>query len=176
MRTINPHLNSHINDGIVKLARRAPFAKAINFAAIVVGVKALRYHFAMSGISFLRRGGDSGDWRSHFEKQLKRLEDLPAGQDSWSPHRPSRELLEAATRIADDASRHGAYVALVTATSEGGIQLKWQNAINEFSILLYPNQTVEYFYQTADRTRRESGDLNNIQEAGEFVSSHFVRD
>src|SRR5712692_4135554 len=97
----------------------------------------------MSG-SFLGRGKSGDRWSAHFQDELEKLARLPPGSDTWSPHRPKPDVLDTARQIGEDAGRCGRFVSIVSATSEGGIQLKWQDPVKELSLLVYPDQTVEY--------------------------------
>src|SRR5437764_872630 len=99
----------------------------------------------MSQPSYRRESSDEVRL-AHFREQLVRLAKLERGSDNWSPHRPSATALKTAQRIGEDTGRDHLFVSVVAATSEGGIQLKWQGAHRQFSLVLYPDQTMEYLF------------------------------
>lgn len=112
-------------------------------------------------------------WRERLQQQLQKLEQLPPGSDSWSPHRPKAEILTAARQISEDVGRCGQFVSIIAATSEGGIQLKWQDLEKELSLLIYPDQTVEYLIVRRDREESQSGQIQDVHRAADFVSDHL---
>jgi hypothetical protein len=122
-------------------------------------------------LSLLRRAGNGNKWRDRFHQQLEDLKKLPPGSDSWSPHCPLSDVLTAAREIGEDVGRRGLFVSIVAATSDGGIQLKWQDPHRELSLLIYPNRSVEYLFFHRETNKRESGELLNVTQAGDLVSS-----
>lgn len=124
-------------------------------------------------LSFQRGSRADAEWRERLQQKLQKLEQLPPGSDSWSPHRPKMEILAAARQISEDAGRCGRFVSIIAATSEGGIQLKWQDLQKELSLLIYPDQTVEYLFVRRDREERQSGQLPDVHRAGDFVSDRL---
>jgi hypothetical protein len=120
--------------------------------------------------SFLRPERGDEDWSVRFREQLNKLAQLPTGTDGWRPHQPSPDVLATAQKIGEDAGHRGLFVSVVTATSEGGVQLKWQDRHREFSFLVYRDRTVEYLFVYRERNIRRSGELRNARQAGQLLA------
>ena len=97
----------------------------------------------MSGFSFLRRGGDGGGWRAHFQAELNKLRrEFPEGQDSWMPHAPGTRVAAIANTYVDAVERDDLPLPLLAAGSDGSLQIRWRYRKNsttkELSIFVHP--------------------------------------
>lgn len=111
----------------------------------------------MSSLPDRDRGGDDG-WRRNLEQKLESLKALPSGSDSWTPHRPSDEMIALARTVIAKIGRD-LPSPIVAAASNGTIQLKWRKTDLEISFFIYPDNTLEYLYRS-NYSGRKSGDLN----------------
>lgn len=82
------------------------------------------------------RNGNAGTWRDYFLSELSKLEQVPQGTDSLSPHRPRSEVLNVARQIADSLVRDDLLLPLVAAGSDGSLQIKWQKDSRKLSFFI----------------------------------------
>jgi hypothetical protein len=57
---------------------------------------------------------------------------------------------------------------MITATSEGGIQIKWHDPRREFSIFIYPDSSLEYLFKDT-QGHYQSGSLGDTHQVNECV-------
>jgi hypothetical protein len=50
----------------------------------------------------------------------------------------------------------------IAATSEGGVQVKWVTIRCEFSLFVYPDQSIEYFWRNGRDSRSGDAPLDQI--------------
>jgi hypothetical protein len=50
----------------------------------------------------------------------------------------------------------------IAATSEGGVQVKWVTTRCEFSLFVYPDQSIEYFWRKGGESRSGDAPLDQI--------------
>ena len=128
------------------------------------------YSYDVSIVSFFKRTVKNRDvWRSSFEQQLKKLQELPDGSDSWTPHKPSAGVINTAEKIATNITVENVPIPIVAATSEGGIQVKITRSEREFSYFVYPDQSVEFLFANGDPSGRRSGELKDFRKINALV-------
>lgn len=119
---------------------------------------------------FKRTVKDREAWRSSLEQQLKKLQKLPDGSDSWGPHRPPASVISTAEKVAGNITVENVPLPIVAATSEGGIQVKISRSEREFSFFVYPDQSVEFlFVPNGDSSERRSGELKDFREINALI-------
>ena len=100
----------------------------------------------MSAPDILRQGRP---WLEILDDKFADLQKLPDGVDSWTAHRPAHHVVETARLAAEK------FVAIapkplpnpfVAASSEGGLQLKWVVEGEEYSLFIYPDQSIEFLF------------------------------
>ncbi len=104
--------------------------------------------------------GSDERWRIAFDQELAKLDNLPRDNGNFGPKRPESNVVGIASRIPKDV-RPGTFssdVVMLTATSEGAIQVKWHDPNREFSIFIYPDSTLEYLIKDT-HGRHQSGTL-----------------
>lgn len=128
----------------------------------------------MSSLSWLRRGAADG-WREQFRQELAKLDSAPGNNGNWGPKRPEPSVIGVASRILDDV-RYGKLpfrAVMVIATSEGGVQIKWHDPDREFSIFIYPDQTLEFLYRNSEG-QYQSGALRGTYQVNEYADRLLV--
>ncbi len=102
------------------------------------------------------------------EEKLASLQaNLPSGSDSWTAHRPANDVVKTAKEVAErfvTSVRNPLPNPLIAATSEGGIQLKWSSGGREFSLFVYPDQSIEYLFVGADPSKVKSGGVKTLHQ------------
>src|SRR5271166_3337613 len=100
----------------------------------------------MSAPDILQKGRP---WRETLDDKFADLKKLPAGSDSWTAHRPAHHVVETA-RLAAEKFVASAPRPLpdpfVAASSEGGLQLKWVIKGGEYSLFIYPDESIEFLF------------------------------
>jgi hypothetical protein len=104
----------------------------------------------------------------YFLSELDKLEQLPEGTDSFTPHRPRSEVLKFARQIADSLKREDLLLPLVAAGSDGSLQIKWQKNARELSFFISSNG-VE-FVRISSSGEIEEGPLREPAQANELVA------
>jgi hypothetical protein len=97
-------------------------------------------------------------WQRELESALSKLRELPEGSDSWGPHCPSEQMIEAARIIIGNITKD-LPCPIVAAGSDGTIQMKWRKSDFEISFFVYPDGTLEYLSRS-NYSGRRSGDLS----------------
>lgn len=94
----------------------------------------------------------------HTNLALARLRELPQGLDNWSAHRPKEEVLRVAFDLAAHITRR-IQPPIVTAASDGTIQMKWRTSDLEVSLFVCPDCSLEYIYRSK-HSGRKSGNFS----------------
>jgi hypothetical protein len=114
----------------------------------------------------LRRAGDDGRWRAFITERLASLQiNLPSGSDSWTAHGPANDVVKVATEAAEKFVTSVPSLLpnpFIAATSEGGVQVKWVTIRCEFSLFVYPDQSIEYFWRNGRDSRSGDAPLDQI--------------
>jgi hypothetical protein len=120
-------------------------------------------------VAFRRRRGSEG-WRPGFSQELAKLDRLSGDSGTWGPKRPEPTVVGIASRIPEDVKpgKLPFSAVMITATSEGGIQIKWQDPRREFSIFIYPDSSLEYLFKDA-QGHYQSGSLGDTHQVNECV-------
>ena len=118
-----------------------------------------------SSIPLSDRGASS--WREYFLSELDKLELLPDGTDSFSPHRPSSEVLNFARQIASSLECDDLLLPVLAAGSDGSLQIKWQKDSRELSFFI-SSDGVE-FVRVAPGGEIEEGPLR-LAQANDLVA------
>jgi len=123
----------------------------------------------MSGLTFLGRKSAAEGWRNNFSRSLSELNNFD-GNGNFGPNHPTPEVIEIAATIPEHIKegRLPFDSVLVMATSEGGVQIKWQDLHREFSIFIYPDRTLEYLLRDAEG-ESTSGPLHFIDQVNEVI-------
>jgi hypothetical protein len=123
----------------------------------------------MSGLAFFKKKEGAEGWRGNFSRSLSQLNKF-GGSGNFGPNQPTQEVIEIAARIPEDVKKGILPFdsVLVMATSEGGVQIKWQDLHREFSIFIYPDRTLEYLLRDAEG-ESTSGPLRSIDEVNEVI-------
>lgn len=116
-------------------------------------------------------GGGGKRWKDHFNEQLHKLHYAPVDQGNWGPKKPESLVFGAAESIPSQVRKESLPLPIVVATSGGGIQVRWDQSGVEFSIFIYPDNSLEYLLRSASGTR--SGELRRIDEINDFVDRYF---
>jgi hypothetical protein len=114
------------------------------------------------------RNREAGSWRESFLSELDKLEQLPEGTDSFTPHRPRSEVLKFARQIADSLKRDDMLLPLVAAGSDGSLQIKWQKDSCELSFFISADGAE--FVRVSSSGEIEEGQLREPAQANEFVT------
>lgn len=103
-------------------------------------------------------------------KELAKLDQLPTDHGNWGPRRPSPSVIGVASRVLDDVKRGKLPFSsvMIAATSEGGIQVKWQDQRREFSLFIYPDSALEYFFKDVEG-HSNSGSLSGMHQVNEYA-------
>ncbi|MGH7812527.1 MAG: hypothetical protein ACREQI_00790 [Candidatus Binataceae bacterium] len=113
----------------------------------------------MSSFPSLRRW-DRGTWLAYFQAELDKLQrSLPEGADSFSPRRPTKQILDVAQQIADSLKQEALPLPLVVAGSDGSLEIRWRLKLRELSFFVSP-QAVE-FLQVQGKGPIEEGTLKD---------------
>ena len=114
------------------------------------------------------RNSNAGSWREHLLSELDKLEQLPAGTDNFSPHRPRSEVLNFARQIADSLKREDLLLPLLAAGSDGSLQIKWQKDSRELSFFISPAGAE--FVRVSSSGEIEEGPLREPAQANELIA------
>jgi hypothetical protein len=112
----------------------------------------------MSSLTHNAKGGEA--WRDHFNAQLQNLERI-VEYPEFGPRRPPSDVVSELSETVRQIGSSELPPPKVLATSEGGIQVKWRRPGSEFSIMVYPDHTLEYLLVSGSGPSRvvDSGDL-----------------
>jgi len=122
-----------------------------------------------SSIPLSDRGAAS--WREYFLSELDKLERLPEGTDSFTPHRPRPEVLNFARQIADSLTRDDLLLPLLAAGSDGSLQIKWQKDSRELSFFISSDGAE--FARVSSDGEIEEGPLH-LAQANDLVAWAFA--
>jgi hypothetical protein len=109
---------------------------------------------------------NASPWRATFDEQLKNSLQLLPSTDEWSPQRPSETTLKITRSLIDEIWRTELPPPSVTIAADGGIHIKWQKGLRQFSVFVMPDGAVEYCFVENGRVIPEEGSLARTSEFG----------
>lgn len=123
----------------------------------------------MSGFTFFRHKV-AEKWRDQFGQELAKLDALSSESGNFGPNRPQADIIGIAARVPEDVKRGSLPFdkVIVMGTSEGGVQIKWQDWHREFSVFIYPDRTLEYLLKDAEG-KFTSGPLRSVYQVNEVM-------
>ena len=129
-----------------------------------------RFNKKLVSVPIGRTQGRDEPWRIQFDQELAKLDKLPRDNGNLGPKRPESNVVGIASRIPKDVKpgTFSSNLVMLTATSEGGIQVKWHDPKREFSVFIYPDNTLEYLIKDI-HGRHQSGTLRGLHEVNEFA-------
>lgn len=115
---------------------------------------------------------NASPWRATFDEQLKHSLQLPPDADEWSPKRPSEGTLQVTRSLIDQIWRTELPPPLVTIAADGSVHVKWQKGRRQFSVMIMPDEVVEYCFVENGRVVPEEGSLaaQEFSRVNEFLA------
>jgi hypothetical protein len=111
-------------------------------------------------------------WRADFDQQLRRASSLPENADEWSPKRPSPNVVKVVDSLIGEIRRTELPPPLLTVAADGSVHVKWRKGSRQFSVMVLPDETVEYCFVEAGRVIPEEGTLapHEFSRVNEFLA------
>jgi hypothetical protein len=115
---------------------------------------------------------NASPWRATFDEQLNHSLQLPLNADEWSPQRPSEGTLRVTRSLVDQIWRTELPPPAVTIAADGSVHVKWQKGHRQFSIMVMPDEVVEYCFVENGRVVPEEGSLaaQEFSRVNEFLA------
>jgi hypothetical protein len=114
---------------------------------------------------------NASPWRATFDEQLKNSLQLLPITDEWSPQRPSENTLKITRLLVDEIWRTELPPPSVTVAADGSIHIKWRKGSRQFSVMVMPDQIVEYCFVENGQLVPEDGSLavDQFNRVNEFL-------